>query len=478
MKKTVKMILALTLVLVLTLGLGVTSYADAEIGSGGTVGTNAGTALDKTVVIQKELVVYSNGVGGERIVAPSICFKYTLSAGTANKTITDADGITVKTKAGILPSRTTAYLQYDADLGDPAPISYDPRFSTSNEGNFYTTINFLRSSTSGTSNLAPIIFDFSDVTFTAAGVYRYVIMEEVARDQTKEANAIKDGTISDTRYLDVYVRDPVDTETERQIYGYALFTNDNDINAGAASGASDTVAAAVKTTGFVADGSLTADQYYTFGLVIKKNLLNDAANLSHEFPFDIRFSNPNPLEVTASFKTTGTTFPFVANDTEATSTYAGLGTADERYCFDVINIPSHAFSTATNHSNKIALGDFTETGDSITVWGIPAGTTVYVYENNDIEGNTYNSSYTVGSGSASTAKAISWITTDDANKSDVAEVETTAYTTPGNVDVTFTNTLALISPTGVVVRYAPYALILGAALVLLFLARRRDRDAA
>ena len=42
-----------------------------------------------------------------------------------------------------------------------------------------------------------------------------------------------------------------------------------------------------------------------------------------------------------------------------------------------------------------------------------------------------------------------------------------------NKTIAFTNTLLVISPTGVVLRVAPYVLMLGVGLVLLVIARKR-----
>jgi len=397
-----------------------TAAMAAETLTGGKVGSNTGTALEKSITFEKELVVFNPDV--TTIAAPKITYTYTLTAGSADKQIKDDTGVMANTKAGILPATTTATVVFN------------------NED--------ITAAAGGASNKSNITFDFSGVTFTAAGIYRYVITETT--DVTKDKAGITDGGISDTRYLDVYVRD-ADTsasETARQIYGYVMFSADNDIDGTNAS----SVTAAGKTTGFVDDATNTADQYHTFNAEVSKTVVNDTAMSTHQFPFNVDFKN---TAVTQSVKLGYTQVGSPAGTQPTTpGTLASL---------DVTNL-------------KLAHGE------KVKYIGIPEGTDIDVYETNDVTGTTYNSTYSVDGAAATGSKNITWESAGDANKSSTATIDTTAIANGDPADTVahsaaFTNTLTLISPTGLAFRYAPYALLIFAAVLLMMVMNRRKEDA-
>ena len=83
----------------------------------------------------------------------------------------------------------------------------------------------------------------------------------------------------------------------------------------------------------------------------------------------------------------------------------------------------------------------------------------------------------VSSGSAP-ASAVAQGTTKAAYEATKATVNTTKATAVSKTQtVAITNTLVLISPTGYVVRYAPYALILIAGVLLFVIARKHKKNA-
>jgi hypothetical protein len=123
-------------------------------------------------------------------------------------------------------------------------------------------------------------------------------------------------------------------------------------------------------------------------------------------------------------------------------------------------------------------------GSKVKYIGIPVGitavTTVTVYENNDVTGTTYTSTYKVDgtAGDSSTEKVISWLTDNDANKSSLATATATAMNAHDATvhTIEFTNTLMNISPTGVTLRYAPYMAMMGLGVVALPLSLRKKEE--
>ena len=402
--KNLKKLGALLLALVLVLSLGATAFADSDLVGDGVDGNKTATSSSTTVTLYKELTVYNPTA--TTINAPSISYAYAIEGADGGSTITDTDGISAVTYAGVGTPSITATVTW-------AP----PETVTAAAG--------------GAKNIKPIVVNFGSVTFPRAGVYRYKITETIA-DADYTAAGVVDGSISNVRWLDVYVKDT------NIIYGYVLMD-----------AANDTVdSTTAKTEGFVATtgtGAKTADQYHTFNLTIKKSVVDDEyiKSSGHKFPFTVTFTNST---------VTGAVKPIVTATTNATLTQA-----------DAAAIASFA-ATAP----KIA------DGASVTYTGIPMGTAVSIVEQNDVAGTTYAVTTTGADANISNEMVASGSSTS-------GTISITAQTAGSEADktVAVTNNMQIISPTGVVLRVAPYILMLAAGIVLLALSRkRRSREEA
>ena len=449
MKSTIKKIGALALALVIVLAMGTTAFAADMTGENGVIGefTTADTATvqNDTVVIYKEITAYNPETC--IVNAPTITFNYTIGAGAAGMTITDAYShhnkindadvnATVKTKAGVGTPTIT---------GTAAGVLA------------ITPADQLAASVNGTANRFGITIDFRNVSFTSApgtgaGVYRYVISETTGVP-AKSAAGIKEGTGANTLYMDVYVNG------DGKIYGYVLFTDNEDIDASPNNDAG-AASAAGKTEGFVGGGddgtaygsdTSAADKYYTFNLDLTKEVVNDqyAVSTKHQFPFTVTLDNPT---VTAAVLPRMTVGDNATQTALTTATAIGTGT------------------TATKWEPSIA------DGATIKYVGIPCSTTITVYETNDVTGVTYTS---VSENADTNADAKPIGTNEKSNTATVncgateLSAATENHTAGGAGVLTFTNTLLQISPTGVVMRVGPYLLIVALGATLFLFTRRR-----
>ena len=447
-----KKISALLLALVMVLSLCAGAMAATTLGTAGEQGafTQKDTPVvqSKTLNLEKELKVYN--LDETKVYAPTITYSYTVTAGTAGKKVTDnadkhdpSGSVTAPTKAGIVTG-----VKVNGANAATGTLSF-------------TTADELNAGTNGEKNVKDITIDFSGVVFTGPGIYRYKITESLADGFTYDNTGVTETTGSHVRYIDVYVK-PADTFTdgstaaEWDIYGFTCFYNDENITD------ADKADVAVKTTGFV-DGStggddpedILADQYYTYNMTIKKIVEGDNyAKANHAFPFTVIFTNS---DVTKNILLKTTVADGATDFTHAAGAPTWKGIAKLK--------------------------------DSATIKyiGIPMGTDVEVYETNDVAGVTYKVT-TARTNFSATEQVIDAMvisgstptqaTAQAATKADYQSIKSTLDTTKNADDdnkheITITNKLVTISPTGVALRVAPYVLILVAGMALLLVSRRR-----
>lgn len=419
MKRILRKVASIFIATAMVAAMGVSAFAADEnenINGNGTVIGNKDPAdpVKKTLIIEKELTVYNPET--TEVYAPNVTYTYTIAGIDASKQVKDSGGVQVTTKTG-------------------------PDGATITSSISWTSAEKVAADVNGARNTKDLKIDLSGVTFTGAGVYRYEITETCTG---KAAAGVTEGDITETRYLDVYVRDPKTgtSETGYQIYGYVLFQNNNNIDGTD----TDSVKAAIKTEGFVAanDGTddLSADSYYTYNVTVRKTLVNDSANDTHGFPFAVYFTKASG--VSGSFNLVA------SNDANA------------------VAMPNDG-DTTVDPALKIA------NGNSVTYTGIPCGTQVNVTETNDLTTSAYK---VTTSGANTNITSAVLLNSNQTTEKTAVVIDSTSVDTAAtaNFTVTFTNTLELISPTGVAMAILPFVILLGFGIGFMVLGTTKRKE--
>lgn len=288
------------------------------------------------------------------------------------------------------------------------------------------------------------------------GIYRYQI-KDTTTDATLAAAGIKrDSNYVKDLYLDVYVKNNA-ANNGYDVYGYVLHkgTSDKDIDIVYQKDNSETI----KVDGYTVLSEVTkADQYHTYNVEVKKATTGALADKRNNFPFKVTLSN--------SVVTSLDDFYYVVTQDGA----AGNATttnllADGSWILG---------ETSTNSAIKF------QDGDGILITGLPVSTKVMVEE--------FNNLYDVYTASAKDegAAVLKVDNNNGQTNQDSVPLESgkiaklnvakdVDYTDSKDI-VAVTNNIETISPTNVVMRYAPYLFILGAGMMLLLVSRRRKSE--
>jgi len=448
------------------------------------------TTITKAVNIQKEITAYNPTA--KYVYGPEISYSYTIASATGSELVQITDE-TTDHSSGVATVVASALGDSDIQAGNPS--------LTGTEANkiVWTNADILETTNNGKANIKNLKVDFSSVIFKKPGVYRYKITETATYDNT----GVTEGAISNIRFLDVYVMrsndfNPTHDGTSGKeyvvgdwyIYGYVCISQESvENNAG---GTTAVTPSTTKTSGFVADGTNTADAYYTYNFTVTNDLVGDNTMIGHQFPLTVAFTD-GPTGTFQLIAETDATYSSLTTETVTTGAATVNGnqtTVDLKKVGSAVALT--AFANAGNP--KVADGN-TTTGTTtgyITYIGIPNTTVVTVTEQNDNIGSTYTATVkeddTTDNGSALAAVPVSDTNGTAASGNTSASIDNTetasrkaaysgsAGTLAKNVQIQFTNTLSLISPTGVTLRYAPYMAMLGAGIVALPLSLRKKEE--
>lgn len=410
-RNLLKRIGAVSLAVAVSLTMGTAAFAETS------PARDAGTpSTDNALTITKE-IAYFNPQSAIEINYPAV--EYTYSIAAANPTsakVTDKDNHEATVKAG---------------------VSGGVAMDTDNKATF--AAGSIAASQKGVLKSDPFGVTVDPTKFSSAGVYRYALTE-TAPDNLAALGYERATTSTGTRYLDVYLKNK-EGASGLEVYGYVLFygsENDSIKSKDLEGGSED-----AKTEGFVHEATGTdpdyssdayIDKYKTYNVEVTKTVTGGLGDKNNKFPINVA------VEAGAS-----------ASDVVIT------GNVDTEGLATVSNIT--LASGAADKGEVATIAD----GGKVTFIGIPVGSKLSVSETN----NT-NDTYAV------TADGL---TGGPSNESVAAGAESAVGTvTTANVEkktTGFTNNLDQVSPTNVVMRFAPYLFILAAAIVLLVLMRRR-----
>lgn len=416
MKNTFKKIGALALVIIMMLSLSVTAFAEsASLDKDDNDASTVKAAVKGTDITDLTYKVYFNENKGA-VAHPAATFTYTLAAGTA-------------------------VANYGIEAGNLDLVGFG---NTSTN----TTTAVWNVNDTNVSKDVKIVFG----AFTKSGIYRYnVTQSKIEGDMEKIGIVSEDSGSTDavTMNLDVYV------DNTLKVVGAVLAKSDATLS---------------KVTGTEGDV-----MQYTGKVDGFRNKLGD--NTKPDDP-----ENPKPGEDTIGYKViitktvsgnmadTSYKFPFSVAVTKATSLDDGLK-------LKVAATNSDSTSKVTVPTGDVTVGTAFEiaiaNGGSVTISGLTKAEALEVVEKVDAtEGYTVAIAKTDSEWAA--VPTIADNTSAVTNKVDNTKI--TATLKDSDATIKYTNTRNSISPTGVVLRVAPYAIILGAGIFFLLVSKRRKEE--
>jgi len=414
MTHSVKKILSVIMALSMILALGVTAAfaTTPDINTSGTYGSTASTLTEG--VNLKKSIVFVNADGVD-VYEPNITYGYAVSSpASVTATVTDADNNVAAVRVG--PA---------GGLSCPATVS----FSASN--------SIVSTSAAGVelSKNIPLTVDLTQ--FNSAGVYRYKISESVAAADLENAAITRSTSYVSDRYVDVYIKNGTNG---LEVYGFSCFEGNDNTSLNTSS--------SNKNAGFVKGSDLSdVDVYYTYNLSVTKVIDGTLADMLHEFPFSISVGG---------------------EDSAAKYQYK---LADANTNTDAL-LNGAAITQNLGH-NK-----------TIEIYGLPGNSTISVTETNNTADtyalsitnslggtvNTFTNAIAAGASASMTDNAVA--VTDYG----AASVATVAAATQAYGEIQFENSLDAVSPTGLLIRFAPYAIMFGMAWLFVVASKNTEEE--
>ena len=416
-KKNLGRTLTAALAVAATMSMGMPAMAATQVSDGtGSAALGTVESSDTALNIPKGIVLYNEEAG--TYYSPTIAYTYTVAPATVadNAKVTDSDGDVSRVHAG---------------PADGVVINAQPEFTSHPE-----TMNADGEEIKDNLELSVDLSKFG----TTPGIYRYVITDTTPESELYAAGMERESDYQTTRYLDVYITRNASGDME--VAGYVLLKENT----------ADTTDASKKSQGFVEDDDEGAavgfDTYETYNVTLTKDVEGTMGDRTHEFPFAATITN-NGYNYTWAEGTTSTAPATLADSGTTPFTSVNLKHNDEVY-IKGLNAKATIAYTETidvNDVYKVKVDGVNATGGS--------SASLVAEDSKELNDTT-----------ALSTKEITNYTTINST----TNVKADASRANNVKDVTFTNTIDQVSPTGLALRYAPYMFMLaiGGAMIALF----------
>ena len=421
--KYIKKISSIVLALIMVLAMGTSVFAAQELD---TVGDYMIETTDTTLNIPKTIIV----TNPEEILVYGPTVNYTFSVEPAEV----ANGTKVTSNAGRTNAEDVATSTVQAGPANGVKITKQPSFSSD--------VTPAATGTMGVELTSNIEVTTTIGNFTKAGIYRYKIEDATAKTVLDAAGITRESGYKATRFLDVYIYNGANG---LEIGGYTLLnsnatdiTGDNDGN--------------FKSPGFISgsekdkngkvtkEGSEPTDLYNTINASLEKEVTGALGDKTNPFQFEITVNNNGEM----TYYTTNDPAANVQGTSSAATAPSQALKHGDKFFIKGLNPKAKLTFVETNNTNDaytVTINN--KTAELVAAKLVEAGLTQTSGEN---AVSNYASSET----------------------QDVAAVD--------NANIKFINDLSEVSPTNVVMRFAPYLFILGGAMMLLVASRRRKSD--
>ncbi|MBQ9518415.1 MAG: hypothetical protein IJR59_00775 [Firmicutes bacterium] len=295
--------------------------------------------------------------------------------------------------------------------------------------------------------------------FTKPGIYRYVITDATTTAALYTAGIVRKGDTDSssyiaTRYLDVYVNSKADG-TGFEVSNYILHKD----NANAYS-------AGNKSVGFTDTDDNGYDSYRNYASMLKKVVRGSMGDKTHEFPFAIEINNGGePYHYVKYTIPEGAGRGTRQNYTDVTWTFVE-GTTPELTSIKLKHNEALVIRGLTPHASI----NYTETNDTTETYNVSAEYIKAGTGQGETDQTFRAATDVLPNGTLSLADTATKVSNYETVNS---TTNVTKTATPQDIRYCqFINKIDAISPTGIIMRFAPFVILAGFALVLLALSRK------